>query len=128
MNAEHSWADAPIVGYMLEYCCNLEHSRGYLPDGRCKGTVKGPLPKPQRLKWDIPQPVSSLAHTHTHTHTHTLTHTHAHTHTHLQINRDGPDTYNNIVAIVLKFVNYFVNLLSGSVSYRGSPQLCQGTD
>ncbi|XP_064397263.1 carnitine O-palmitoyltransferase 1, liver isoform-like isoform X2 [Halichondria panicea] len=53
INAEHSWADAPIVGYLLEYCCNLEHNIGYHENGSCKGRVETTPPKPQRLEWDI---------------------------------------------------------------------------
>ena len=53
INAEHSWADAPIVGYVLEYCCNLEHKIGYREDGSCNGVVQTTPPKPQRLKWNI---------------------------------------------------------------------------
>ncbi|CAB1312223.1 unnamed protein product [Coregonus sp. 'balchen'] len=38
LNAEHSWADAPL---------------GYNEEGHCKGEVDASLPRPQRLSWDI---------------------------------------------------------------------------
>lgn len=56
MNAEHSWADAPIVGYVMEYSCNLENKLGYQSDGHTKGyadCLKAPPPMPQRLQWDL---------------------------------------------------------------------------
>ncbi|KAM6961423.1 carnitine O-palmitoyltransferase 1, muscle isoform [Aplochiton taeniatus] len=54
VNAEHSWADAPIVGHMWEYvlatdCFHL----GYTEEGHCKGDVNKGLPPPARLQWDI---------------------------------------------------------------------------
>ena len=54
MNAEHSWADAPIIGYVLEYCCDLEHTVGYV-DGHCKGynNTHPHLRCPQRLEWQL---------------------------------------------------------------------------
>ncbi len=57
MNAEHSWADAPIVGYLMEYSCNLEHKWAYQEDGHCVGysdlKQPMPLPRPLRLTWDL---------------------------------------------------------------------------
>ncbi|XP_037392601.1 carnitine O-palmitoyltransferase 1, liver isoform [Pygocentrus nattereri] len=55
LNAEHSWADAPVVSRMWEYvlatdCFHL----GYNEEGHCKGDVNPSLPRPQRLTWDIP--------------------------------------------------------------------------
>uniref|UniRef100_A0AAQ4RVY7 Carnitine O-palmitoyltransferase 1, muscle isoform n=1 Tax=Gasterosteus aculeatus aculeatus TaxID=481459 RepID=A0AAQ4RVY7_GASAC len=55
VNAEHSWADAPIVGHMWEYvlatdCFHL----GYTEEGHCKGDVNKGLPHPSRLQWQIP--------------------------------------------------------------------------
>ncbi|XP_019712682.1 carnitine O-palmitoyltransferase 1, muscle isoform [Hippocampus comes] len=54
INAEHSWADAPIVGHMWEYiiatdCFHL----GYTEEGHCKGDVNKCLPQPSRLQWHI---------------------------------------------------------------------------
>lgn len=54
ITAEHSWADAPIIGFVLEYSCNLENKIGYRSDGHCTGTIRGTPPSPQRLVWDIP--------------------------------------------------------------------------
>ncbi|XP_078112932.1 carnitine O-palmitoyltransferase 1, muscle isoform isoform X2 [Sander vitreus] len=56
VNAEHSWADAPIVGHMWEYvlatdCFHL----GYTEEGHCKGDVNKGLPHPTRLQWQIPK-------------------------------------------------------------------------
>ena len=57
VNAEHSWADAPIIGYLMEYSCNIEHQVGYQDDGHCIGykEVKKatPPPRPLRLSWDL---------------------------------------------------------------------------
>ncbi|XP_077371923.1 carnitine O-palmitoyltransferase 1, muscle isoform isoform X2 [Festucalex cinctus] len=55
ISAEHSWADAPIVGHMWEYilatdCFHL----GYTEEGHCKGDVNKGLPQPSRLQWLIP--------------------------------------------------------------------------
>lgn len=56
VNAEHSWADAPIVGYLMEYASNLENEIRYSPDGHTLGydnLVKS-LPCPSRLQWALP--------------------------------------------------------------------------
>uniref|UniRef100_A0A8C7HE35 Carnitine O-palmitoyltransferase 1, muscle isoform n=2 Tax=Oncorhynchus TaxID=8016 RepID=A0A8C7HE35_ONCKI len=55
VNAEHSWADAPIVGHMWEYvlatdCFHL----GYTEEGHCKGDINKGLPPTAKLQWDIP--------------------------------------------------------------------------
>uniref|UniRef100_A0A674D9D1 Carnitine O-palmitoyltransferase 1, muscle isoform n=1 Tax=Salmo trutta TaxID=8032 RepID=A0A674D9D1_SALTR len=55
VNAEHSWADAPIIGHMWEYvlatdCFHL----GYTEEGHCKGDISNGLPPPIKLQWDIP--------------------------------------------------------------------------
>ena len=52
-----SRADAPIIGYLLEFCCNVEHTCGYRPDGHNKGEIRFKLKKPERLQWDIPTEV-----------------------------------------------------------------------
>lgn len=56
LNAEHSWADAPIMGYLLEFSCNLEAQIGYTADGTCKpdAELRPPPISPQRLKWNMP--------------------------------------------------------------------------
>ncbi|XP_069047891.1 carnitine O-palmitoyltransferase 1, liver isoform-like isoform X2 [Lepisosteus oculatus] len=55
LNAEHSWADAPIVAHLWEYVLATDcFQLGYSEDGFCKGEVDPTLPAPQRLSWDIP--------------------------------------------------------------------------
>ncbi|XP_077976596.1 carnitine O-palmitoyltransferase 1, muscle isoform-like isoform X1 [Styela clava] len=57
MNAEHSWADAPIMSHLTEEVLYDEFANfGYNDDGTCVGELTTtPLP-PQRLKWNIPEP------------------------------------------------------------------------
>uniref|UniRef100_A0A673XK35 carnitine O-palmitoyltransferase n=1 Tax=Salmo trutta TaxID=8032 RepID=A0A673XK35_SALTR len=50
LNAEHSWADAPIIGHLWEVASRL----GYTEEGHCKGNPHPSLPGPQRLQWNIP--------------------------------------------------------------------------
>ncbi|KAJ8245468.1 hypothetical protein GJAV_G00271070 [Gymnothorax javanicus] len=55
LNAEHSWADAPIVGHMWEYVLATDcFQLGYTEDGHSNGDVTKDLPKPIKLQWDIP--------------------------------------------------------------------------
>uniref|UniRef100_A0A8C1HBW3 Carnitine palmitoyltransferase 1A2b n=1 Tax=Cyprinus carpio carpio TaxID=630221 RepID=A0A8C1HBW3_CYPCA len=57
LNAEHSWADAPIVAHLWEVSFTLATDAfhlGYTADGNCKGEIEHSLPPPQRLSWDIP--------------------------------------------------------------------------
>ncbi|XP_051969414.1 carnitine O-palmitoyltransferase 1, liver isoform-like isoform X1 [Xyrauchen texanus] len=55
LNAEHSWADAPIMAHLWEYVMTTDcFQLGYNEEGHCKGEVDSSLPKPQRLTWDIP--------------------------------------------------------------------------
>ncbi|MEE6482683.1 hypothetical protein FKM82_013316 [Ascaphus truei] len=55
LNAEHSWADAPIMGHMWESMLATDcFQLGYNEDGHCKGQVDSTLPAPQRLQWEIP--------------------------------------------------------------------------
>ncbi|XP_078197783.1 carnitine O-palmitoyltransferase 1, liver isoform isoform X4 [Callithrix jacchus] len=55
MNAEHSWADAPIVGHLWEYVMSTDSLQlGYAEDGHCKGDASPNIPYPTRLQWDIP--------------------------------------------------------------------------
>uniref|UniRef100_A0A8C2H836 carnitine O-palmitoyltransferase n=1 Tax=Cyprinus carpio TaxID=7962 RepID=A0A8C2H836_CYPCA len=57
LNAEHSWADAPIVAHLWEVSFTLATDAfhlGYTADGNCKGEIEHFLPPPQRLSWDIP--------------------------------------------------------------------------
>ncbi|KAG7454332.1 hypothetical protein MATL_G00258530 [Megalops atlanticus] len=55
LNAEHSWADAPIVGHMWEYVLATDCFQwGYTEDGHCRGDVNKDLLPPTKLQWDIP--------------------------------------------------------------------------
>ncbi|XP_071359743.1 carnitine O-palmitoyltransferase 1, liver isoform isoform X1 [Trachinotus anak] len=55
LNAEHSWADAPIIGHLWEHVLSMDPVKlGYTEDGHCCGEPHPNLPGPQRLQWDIP--------------------------------------------------------------------------
>lgn len=54
-NMEHTPADAPIFGHLLEYLMATDVQDGrFKPDGHCIGETKRRLRPPTRLKWDIP--------------------------------------------------------------------------
>uniref|UniRef100_A0A8C3VDW1 Carnitine O-palmitoyltransferase 1, muscle isoform n=1 Tax=Catharus ustulatus TaxID=91951 RepID=A0A8C3VDW1_CATUS len=54
-NAEHSWADAPIVGHLWEFMLATDTFQlGYTEGGHCKGDPRTQLSPPQRLRWDLP--------------------------------------------------------------------------
>lgn len=55
-NAEHSWADSPVVSYMAEWVTGDDSQfLGYTEDGNCKGIQEFPsVPPPTRLQWEIP--------------------------------------------------------------------------
>ncbi|XP_039988326.1 carnitine O-palmitoyltransferase 1, liver isoform isoform X2 [Xiphias gladius] len=54
LNAEHSWADAPIIGHLWEHVLSMDPFKlGYTEDGNCCGERHPNLPGPQRLQWDI---------------------------------------------------------------------------
>ncbi|XP_036618924.1 carnitine O-palmitoyltransferase 1, liver isoform [Trichosurus vulpecula] len=56
LNAEHSWADAPIVGHLWEYVISTDcFQLGYTEDGHCKGDTNPNIPCPTKLQWDIPE-------------------------------------------------------------------------
>nr|KAF6464642.1 carnitine palmitoyltransferase 1A [Rousettus aegyptiacus] len=56
LNAEHSWADAPIIGHLWEYVMATDSFQlGYLEDGHCKGDTNPNIPYPTRLQWDLPE-------------------------------------------------------------------------
>ncbi|CAL8260572.1 unnamed protein product [Merluccius merluccius] len=54
LNAEHSWADAPIIGHLWEHVLCMDHSLSYTEEGHCHGETHPNLPGPQRMQWDIP--------------------------------------------------------------------------
>ncbi|XP_033063345.1 carnitine O-palmitoyltransferase 1, liver isoform [Trachypithecus francoisi] len=55
INAEHSWADAPIMAHLWEYVMATDSRQlGYAEDGHCKGDTNPNIPYPTRLQWDIP--------------------------------------------------------------------------
>uniref|UniRef100_A0A674P478 carnitine O-palmitoyltransferase n=1 Tax=Takifugu rubripes TaxID=31033 RepID=A0A674P478_TAKRU len=56
LNAEHSWADAPIVGHLWEHVLSMDpNNLGYTEEGHCRGVPHPNLPGPQKLQWDIPE-------------------------------------------------------------------------
>ncbi|KAF7239641.1 Carnitine O-palmitoyltransferase 1, liver isoform [Varanus komodoensis] len=60
INAEHSWADAPIVGHLWEYTLATDvFTLGYDSNGNCKGDMDSSIPPPQKLQWEIPPEVLS---------------------------------------------------------------------
>uniref|UniRef100_A0A7N6F6D6 carnitine O-palmitoyltransferase n=1 Tax=Anabas testudineus TaxID=64144 RepID=A0A7N6F6D6_ANATE len=59
LNAEHSWADAPIVGHLWEHVLSMDPKLGYTEDGHCCGKPHPNLPGPMRLQWDIPEVIQS---------------------------------------------------------------------
>ncbi|XP_073185144.1 carnitine O-palmitoyltransferase 1, muscle isoform isoform X2 [Lepidochelys kempii] len=55
-NAEHSWADAPIIGHLWEFMLGTDiFHLGYSEGGHCCGEPSPALAPPQRLQWDIPE-------------------------------------------------------------------------
>uniref|UniRef100_A0A8C3NDU4 Carnitine O-palmitoyltransferase 1, muscle isoform n=1 Tax=Geospiza parvula TaxID=87175 RepID=A0A8C3NDU4_GEOPR len=59
-NAEHSWADAPIMGHLWEFMLATgSRGLGYTEGGHCKGDPRWQL-APQRLQWDIPGGVAAI--------------------------------------------------------------------
>uniref|UniRef100_A0A8B9PK11 carnitine O-palmitoyltransferase n=1 Tax=Apteryx owenii TaxID=8824 RepID=A0A8B9PK11_APTOW len=56
LNAEHSWADAPIVGHLWENVMTTEYLElGYSEDGHCRGDSNQNIPIPTKLQWEIPE-------------------------------------------------------------------------
>uniref|UniRef100_A0A146KJV7 carnitine O-palmitoyltransferase n=1 Tax=Lygus hesperus TaxID=30085 RepID=A0A146KJV7_LYGHE len=51
-NAEHSWADAPVMGHMWEYTI-IEAIEQYNAQGHTLGTPEFKPPAPIRLGWDL---------------------------------------------------------------------------
>ncbi len=64
LNAEHSWADAPVIGHMWEHILHIDSKLGYDEEGHCVGKMRyeDELPDPPRLRWEFNKKVSvSLA-------------------------------------------------------------------
>uniref|UniRef100_A0A8C9GDQ7 Carnitine O-palmitoyltransferase 1, muscle isoform n=1 Tax=Piliocolobus tephrosceles TaxID=591936 RepID=A0A8C9GDQ7_9PRIM len=56
LNAEHAWADAPIIGHLWEFVLGTDSFHlGYTETGHCLGKPNPALPPPMRLQWDIPK-------------------------------------------------------------------------
>eukprot|EP00127_Corallochytrium_limacisporum_P005425 Clim_evm37s204 gene=Clim_evmTU37s204 len=58
LNCEHSWADAPVIAHMWEYCVNMEYRKGAYEDGKNKipriaAQQTTILPAPQELEFTI---------------------------------------------------------------------------
>lgn len=61
LNAEHSWADAPIMSHCWEFCLAQEfNSNWYGEDGNCIGESKNNIFPPSRLKWDFSNEIVEL--------------------------------------------------------------------
>ncbi|XP_049614233.1 carnitine O-palmitoyltransferase 1, liver isoform-like isoform X1 [Syngnathus scovelli] len=55
INAEHSWADAPVIAHLWEYVVATDcFQLGYNSEGHCKGDVDPSLAEPLKLTWKIP--------------------------------------------------------------------------
>ncbi|XP_070610706.1 carnitine O-palmitoyltransferase 1, muscle isoform isoform X2 [Erythrolamprus reginae] len=55
-NAEHSWADAPVMGHLWEFMLATDQLQlGYCNGGHCQGVPNTDLLPPQRLVWDLPE-------------------------------------------------------------------------
>lgn len=54
-NAEHTWADAPVMGHAWETVISSEIKR-YADGGGIKGTPEFQPPSPTRLNWDLNTP------------------------------------------------------------------------
>ncbi|XP_062917547.1 carnitine O-palmitoyltransferase 1, liver isoform-like [Mobula hypostoma] len=61
LNAEHSWADAPIIGHLWEYLLATDQFQlGYTEEGNCKGVPNPRISAPQRLQWEIEEPCQEV--------------------------------------------------------------------
>lgn len=61
LNAEHSWADAPIIGHLWEYLLATDQFQlGYTEEGNCKGVSNPRISVPQRLQWEIEEPCQEV--------------------------------------------------------------------
>ncbi|XP_045183818.2 carnitine O-palmitoyltransferase 1, liver isoform-like isoform X2 [Mercenaria mercenaria] len=66
LNGEHSYADAPVIGHILEYNYTYEVIRPHIyfdEYGNCRSTpddnVESDLNQPSRLQWNIPSSLGS---------------------------------------------------------------------
>ncbi|XP_064617738.1 carnitine O-palmitoyltransferase 1, liver isoform-like isoform X2 [Liolophura sinensis] len=59
-NAEHSWADAPIMAHMWEVSTVTARKIGYTEDGHCLGDAEIQPPNPIKLEWDLPLPCQDV--------------------------------------------------------------------
>ncbi|KAM8927580.1 carnitine O-palmitoyltransferase 1, liver isoform-like [Pelodytes ibericus] len=63
LNAEHSWADAPIIGHLWESMLATDcFQLGYNEEGHCKGHAEATLPVPQRMQWEISDECQEVIH------------------------------------------------------------------
>lgn len=53
-NAEHTWADAPVMGHLWEYIIG-DDIEGYDEEGNARGIPEFTPPSPIRLNWDLEQ-------------------------------------------------------------------------
>ncbi|CAF0851547.1 unnamed protein product [Adineta ricciae] len=61
INVEHSWADAPVSGHMVEYVLKEDIAHlGYDDIGNTRGVPRFTPPKPVRLKWAISEDCNEL--------------------------------------------------------------------
>lgn len=52
-NAEHTWADAPVMGHLWEYIIWSEIDIGYDEKGNAVGSIDMKVPMPTRLQFDL---------------------------------------------------------------------------
>lgn len=52
MNAEHTWADAPALGYMFEDVC-FDDLHSYDDKGNLHGVMEMKPPNPSKLNWEF---------------------------------------------------------------------------
>lgn len=58
LHVEHSWADAPVISHVFEFCLQINEPRGlgYDEDGHCRlppGVAPRAFEPPRRLQWDL---------------------------------------------------------------------------
>ncbi|KAL0280460.1 UNVERIFIED_CONTAM: hypothetical protein PYX00_001740 [Menopon gallinae] len=63
-NAEHTWADAPVMGHAWEYLLQFENEVDrYTSDGHAVGEPEFTPPAPTRINWEIKEPLSTAINT-----------------------------------------------------------------